>query len=144
MAAVTGEPISVVRNAIRLASGKVFKTNGSAWPVIGMYNDELIRAMQQLDWYVIEQWSEAADSAPYTLDAFAVEHGDDGPFIVNVTGHYVAISQGEFCDTAAVLPKNLFGGVLDRPWFGRTKRKGATWVRNWWRFENRPTDWPDV
>jgi hypothetical protein len=27
------------------------------------------------------------------------KRGNDGPFIVNVTGHYYAVSHGEICDT---------------------------------------------
>jgi hypothetical protein len=100
-----------------------------------MSNENLIEAMRLLGWHIAEQWNEPANGKPYTLDAFARDRGRDGPFIVNVTGHYVAISQSEFCDTATVLPKDLFGGVLDRKWFGDRKRKGSTWVRNWWRFE---------
>jgi hypothetical protein len=133
MSAVTGEPISVIRDAIRQASGKITRANGSAWPITGLSNRDLIPAMQLLGWNVAEQW--CANGKRYTLDAFAKDHGNDGPFIVNVTGHYVAISQSEFCDPFTVLPKDLFGGVLDRTWFGGRKRKGATWVHKWWRFE---------
>lgn len=142
MSAVTGEPISVIRDAVRQASGKITKKDGSAWPVMGMHNKDLIAAMRLLGWRVAERWRERRRKGdkPYTLDAFAKDHGHDGPFIVNVTGHYVAISQGEFCDTATVLPKDLFAGVLDRNWFDDRKRKGSTWVRAWWRFEKHTSD----
>jgi hypothetical protein len=135
ISAVTGEPISVIRDAIRQASGKIARANGSAWPITGVNNENLLAAMQLLGWQIVEQWSEPAAGGPYTLDSFARDRGNDGPFIVNVTGHYVAISQGEFCDPFTVLPKDLFGGVLDRKWFGGRKRKGSTWVRKWWRFQ---------
>jgi hypothetical protein len=136
MSAVTGEPISVIRDAVRQASGKITTANGAACPIAGVSNENLIAAMRLLGWHVVEQWSELADGKPYTLDDFARDRGHDGPFITNVTGHYVAISQSEFCDPFTCLPKDLFGGVLDRTWFGGRKRKGSTWVRKWWRFQN--------
>jgi hypothetical protein len=134
MSAVTGKPISVVRDAVRQASGKIHKSNGSAWPVMGMHNADLVAAMRLLGWRVAEEWHEPEGGKPYTLDSFARDRSYDGPFIVGVTGHYVAISQGEFCDTVTVLPKDLSAGVLDRPGFS-CQRKGSAWVRSWWRFE---------
>jgi hypothetical protein len=73
-------------------------------------------------------------SKRYTLDAFAKEHGDDGPFIVNVTGHYVAISNGEFCDPYVKRPK-AFAEAFEGKWYGGRKRKGSVGVQKWWRFE---------
>ena len=134
MSAVTGLPISEIRDAIRQATGNITTTNGAAWPIMGVSDDHLIKAMVLLGWRVAESWSEPAPTRKYTLDEFARDHGDRGPFIVNVTGHYVAISEGEFCDTFTKLPCNLFAGVLDRKWYGHRKRKGSTWVRRWWRF----------
>ena len=138
MSAVTGESISTIRDAVRQASGQIQRADGSAWPVTGVATEDMVSAMRLLGWQVAEQCHEPKDGKPYTLDAFARDHGHDGPFIVNVAGHYVAISQSEFCDPFTVLPKDLFGGVLDRPWFGDRKRKGSTWVRKWWRFEKLP------
>jgi Protein of unknown function (DUF3102) len=126
MSAVTGEPISVVRDAVRQASGKIHKSDGSAWPVMGMHNADLVAAMRLLGWRVAEEWHEPEGGKPYTLDSFAKDRGHDGPFIVAVTGHYVAISQGEFCDTITELPKDLSVDVPNRP---------GAWVRSWWRFE---------
>jgi hypothetical protein len=122
MAAVTGEPISVIENTIHRVA------------VTGMYDVELLAAMELLGFYVVEQWN--SNGVRYTLDRFAKEHGRDGPFIVAVTGHLVAISQGEFCDTSTMLPCDLFGGVLDQQCW--CKRIGSTWVRNWWRFHQLP------
>jgi hypothetical protein len=135
MAAVTGEPVSVIRGAIRQAAGKISTANGSAWPVMGVSNENLIKAMKLLGWHITAEWNDTAIEGHYTLDQFAKDHGNDGPFIVNVTGHYVAISHGEICDPFTCLPKDLFGGVLERGWYGGRKRKGSTWVRRWWKFE---------
>jgi hypothetical protein len=137
MSAVTGRPVSEIADAIRQASGKITKANGADWPVMGVDNDSLIKAMALLGWNVVEM---GAEPTKYTLDDFAHDHGRRGPFIVNVTGHYVAISDGEFCDTFTKLPSDLFGGVLDRKWYGNRKRKGSTWVRRWWRFAPSSND----
>jgi hypothetical protein len=125
MAAITGEPISVTKDAIRRARGKIAKAN-----VTGMNYEELPAAMELLGWYVVEQWS--SNGVRYTLDAFAKDHGRDGPFIVNIPTHFAAISEGEFCDTFTKQPCDLFGGVLDQQCW--VKRLGSTWVKNWWRF----------
>jgi Protein of unknown function (DUF3102) len=137
MSAVTGRPVSEIGDAIRQASGKITKANGADWPIMGVDNDSLIKAMAFLGWNVVEM---GAEPTKYTLDEFAHDHGRRGPFIVNVTGHYVAISDGEFCDTFTKLPCDLFGGVLDRKWYGNRKRKGSTWVRRWWRFAPSSND----
>jgi hypothetical protein len=122
MAAVTGEPISVIEDAIRRASGKIAK------PVRGVNHKHLLAAMELLGWHVVE---EGGESVRYTLDAFAKDHGHDGPFIVAVTDHYVAIS--EFCDTTMILPCDLFSALDQQRWW--CKRIGSTWVHSWWRFE---------
>lgn len=133
ISAITGLPISEIRDAIRQASGKVRRSDGSAWPVRGIYDRDLISAMKKLGWRVAEQ-GEAAKQKRQRLYDFARDHGDAGPFIVSVSRHYVAIGGGEFCDTSTCLPKNIADGVLDRPGFG-LKRKGAAQVKHWWRFE---------
>jgi hypothetical protein len=125
MAAVTGEPISVIEGAIR---GPV----SAEAKVTGVNDVQLLAAMELLGWYVVDQGS-YNNGVRHRLDAFAQEHGRDGPFIVAVTGHYVAISESEFCDTAAKLPCDLFDALDQSRWW--CKRIGSTWVRNWWRFE---------
>jgi hypothetical protein len=120
MAAVTGMPISVINEAIR-----------RAYPVFGKTDGTLLLAMELLGFYVVEEWSRGG--VRYKLDRFAKEHGRDGPFIVAVTEHYLAISNGDFCDSITMATCDLFGGVLNQPsWRG--KRLGSKWVWHWWRF----------
>jgi hypothetical protein len=125
MAAVTGEPVSVIENAIR---GFV-----SAEPpnIIGVNDVQLLAAMELLGWHVVEEGS-INDGLRCKLDEFAKAHGRDGPYIVAVTEHYVAISENEFCDTGAKQPCDLFDALDQSRWW--CKRIGSTWVRHWWRF----------
>ena len=118
MAAITGESISVIEDAIHRVA------------VTGMYDVQLLAAMELLGWYVVEEWS--SNGVRYTLDAFAKDHGRDGPFIVAVTRHFVAISEGEFCDTGTMAPCDLLSALdQSRCW---CKRIGSTWVHSWWQF----------
>jgi hypothetical protein len=55
MSAVTGEPISVIRDAIRHVSGRVETADGRAYLVIGVRPIVLVNAMQLLGWEVIEK-----------------------------------------------------------------------------------------
>jgi hypothetical protein len=133
MAAVTGEPISVIHNAIYRASN--YKVN----PANGITDRICLAAMELLGWSVfevgwtaVEEWNGYGEG--YTLDAFAEAHGSRGPFIVMLTKHCVAISGGEFCDTSMELPCDLFEALDQSGW--RCNRIGSTWVHNWYRFEN--------
>jgi hypothetical protein len=125
MSAVTGERISVIRDALRHVSGRVETADGRAYPVKGVYDDDLVNAMQLLGWEVIASETENYNrSGIFRLGDFLDEYGDDGPFIVCVTGHYYAVSHREICDTAICLPKEIT----------RFKRGRARWVRGWWMF----------
>jgi hypothetical protein len=114
MAAVTGEPFSVIEDAIRGGFGKA--------NVTGMNHVQLLAAMELLCWYVVEEWS--SNGVRHRLDAFAKEHGRDGPFIVAITDHYVAISEGEFCDTGTMAPCDLLSALDQSRWW--CKRIGST------------------
>jgi hypothetical protein len=121
MAAVTGERIPVIRDAIRHVRGRVETADGRAYPVMGVSNDALVDAMQLLGWEVVA--SEARRDI-FRLGDFLDEYGAGGPFIVCVTGHYYAVSHGEICDTAICFPKEIT----------RFKRGRAQWVQGWWKF----------
>jgi hypothetical protein len=95
--------------------------------------------MDQLGWTAVDE-RKPVGKTRYTLAAFAQEHGNDGPFILEVTGHYVAISHGQLCDPFTRVPVDLFGGILDTGWYGDRKHKGATGVKKWWRFARRDPD----
>lgn len=129
ISAVTGLRISVIREALRQASGKLETANGSAHPVMGVANSDLVKAMELLGWRVT--WAvrtdnkDAATPDKYRWDDFLEDHAAGGPFIVNVTGHYIAVSHGEVCDTFTKLPIPA----------ARWKRGRKRWVKGWWKFE---------
>jgi hypothetical protein len=124
MSAVTGERISVIHDAIRHVSGRWETANGCAYPVTGVSHDDLVNAMQLLNWEVIASEIENNRRDIFRLGDFLDEYGDDGPFIVEVTGHYYAASHGEICDTALRLPTKIT----------LFKRGRARWVWRWWKF----------
>ena len=129
MSAVTGLPISQIRDAIRKASGKELTADGRAYPVMGIRNVDMIVAMELLGWRAI--WTVFNNNAEigtpdwYRLDDFLSDHARSGPFIVEVTGHYIAVSYDEVCDTFTKLPIPV----------ERWKRGRKRWVRSWWKFE---------
>jgi hypothetical protein len=121
MAAVTGEPISMIRDAIRKARGKAKKSNGAAMPIMGVSEKDLIEAMSILGWKAVE--SDPFDICP--LDDFLNHRGnDDGPFIVCGPQHCYAVSHGEICDTDTYFPKDIAQFKPDR----------NDWVERWWKF----------
>lgn len=117
--AVTGCLGSDVRDAVRQARGDIRDVNGAHMPVMGMSNKDLLATMTVLGWRVVEEW-EAPDGKlelvddpkgdwfasggvrksykrpvgfkPRIFSDFLRERGNDGPFIINVTGHYMAVS----------------------------------------------------
>lgn len=155
--AVTGLPGSDVRDAIRQARGNIMSRGGTHMPVAGLSNKDLLAAMAILGYGVVEKW-ESPDAElrlvddpkgdwhlanggrgrlarpegfkPYKFSTFLAERGTDGPFIVNVTGHYMAVSGGEVCDAYDTgLPKDI-ERYLTR---GKPKYRNA-WVWKWWKF----------
>jgi hypothetical protein len=121
-----------------------FKANGHHRPIMGLSDLELIGATDRLGWDVIasgrpvdlnQKMTREAARKLCTLDEFAVEHGHDGPFIVCVTWHF----WGEFCDTFTEVPVPL-DAALRRPTGYGKARRGAVWVRNWWKFANGEDD----
>lgn len=89
-------------------------------PVFGLSNDDLMLAMDILGWTLI---AHAPPPRGTTLDTFMEALGRMGTYIVNVTGHYIAVSQGEVCDTATRMPipyaswRNKRGGRHVKHWF---------------------------
>lgn len=158
MCAVTGLQLSEVKAAIRQASGKITDAAGRAHRISGVANKDLLAAMSLCGWHVcetqeyprgrmeIDRSTERPDGSfgkfkrpdgwkPYTFDVFLRERGDDGPFIVNVTGHYLAAGWGEVID-----PFNPIGvdieKYLARKWGkGKRGRYQHAHVQCWWKFE---------
>lgn len=155
--AVTGLPGSEVRDAVRQARGDIRDASGAHMPVMGMSNTDLLATMTLLGWTAAEKW-EAPNGAlrlvddpkgqwigpggvrrsyrrpegfkPYIFSDFLRECGGGGPYIVNVTGHYMAVSAGEVCDAYEnFLPREI-DRYLTR---GKPKYRNA-WVWKWWLF----------
>lgn len=141
--AVTGLPLSQVKAAIRQASGKITDAAGRSHRVSGVANKDLIGALTILGWHTIEQaecLNPGTRRDQFTFAEFCQARGNDGPYIVNVTGHYIAVGWGEMCD-----PSNEIGCDLKsyfaREWKrGKRSRHQNAWVHRWWKFaKNEPT-----
>lgn len=69
---------------------------------------------------------------PLPFSDFLRERGTEGPFIVNVTGHYMAVSHGEVCDAYEnSLPRDIDAYLKIK----KKMRYRNAWVWRWWRFE---------
>jgi hypothetical protein len=130
IAAITGQPISVIREVIRTQIGT--KANGHAMPVMGVSNKDLLATMATLGWRVIAESGDAENESNRRdifrfgdfLD-YVQMHEHAGPYIVNVTGHYYAVDSDEICDTHLQIPIEIH----------RFKRGRRRWVKRWWQFE---------
>src|SRR5580658_4888108 len=129
MAAVTGAPMDDIRDAIRQARGpEARRSDGGHMPIIGVSNKELLEAMELLGWGVVETMlsTDYEGPTPHTKlrlrDFLDMVQMREGSYIVNVTGHYIAASEGEVCDTYTKLPIAI----------PRWKRGMGRWVQNWW------------
>jgi hypothetical protein len=140
IAAVTGESLEDVRAAIHQVRGEGFLAkNGNRMPITGMTNNELLKVMVELGWRGVEcavpegqHWGLRKLERPFPkLKEFCQQRGSEGPFIVNVTGHYIAVGGGEVCDTRTRFPIEIERAMKRTGWAG-------AWVRNWWRFERQP------
>lgn len=148
IAAVTGLQGNDIRDAIRQARGDIRNAAGGHMPVAGMSRKDLLATMDVLGWDVVEEWHEPSRRQqvvgqgfdaklvrpdgykPLAFAAFLRERGDGGPFIVNVTGHYIAVSDGELCDAdTCPLPTEI-----DRYLARKRQRYAGSWVAHWWRF----------
>jgi len=118
IAAITGQPISVVRDACRMAR------HGADWPtkflrapnVKGMVNRELETALRTLGY--VGRWMHVPGNP--TFAAWLENRTGEQrckPCVVNVTRHYVTVSGYEFVDT---FTKGEIVDVYEAP--GRRKR----------------------
>ena len=127
IAAITGEPISIIRDVIRSQIGT--KRNGHARAVMGISCVTMIKTMQILGWQVVAHTNcTLRYKGAYRLNDFLelVQMGTvRGPHIVEVTGHYYAVDEDEICDTHLRLPLEIH----------RFKRGRQRWVKRWWKFE---------
>jgi hypothetical protein len=126
IAAVTGEPISIIREVIRAQKGT--KINGHAMPVIGISPTMLVNTMKVLGWEVVAHHDYTKTEHIYRLNDYLelVQMGTvKGPHIVWVTGHFYAVDDDEICDTYTKIPMDIH----------RFKRGRQRWVKRIWKFE---------
>ena len=130
IAAVTGEPVSVIRNIVRDIRGCT-KSNGALLPIMGLSNEELLMTMARLGWFVTDKSGDTDNRENkdiFRLDDFLddIQMGRrKGTYIINVTGHYYAVDEDEVCDTRTQIPIEIH----------RFKRGRKRWIQRWWRFE---------
>jgi hypothetical protein len=144
MCAVTGLRLSECKAAIRQSSGKIMDAAGRSHRVTGVDQSHLLGAMALVGWRVAEEWLNPNAQSQYwrkarrglTFEQFCTERGASGPFIVNVTGHYIAVSHSEMCDPFNVLPVEL--DAYFKRTRGKPGRYHGAWVQRWWRFEPSP------
>ena len=133
--AVTGCLRSDVCDAIHQARGNKKTAAGAHWPITGISNKHLLKAMSILGWRVADKTNIPTKQVLYFKD-FLTERGNDGGrYIVNVTGHYIAVANGEVCDSganASKIPIDI-NRYLTRGKYGYRH----AWVRRWWRFQHR-------
>lgn len=110
IATVTNTPISKIHKMIRRYRNDRFrKIYGRSKPIpasyekkriTGMHNFELLEIMRRLGNPFKKAYRTKTDGIPgMSLKTFCEDYGHMGPFIVNVTGHYVSVSKGMICDT---------------------------------------------
>ena len=109
IAAVTASSLDEVRSKIYQLRRRYHdvRRDGSDKPITGMDFHEINSVMEALGWRVVGDQEYGSPSSHLTLRRFAKDFGDQGPFIADVGGHVVAISEGDLCDTKTVFPVPL-------------------------------------
>jgi hypothetical protein len=106
ISSITQTPISTIQKMVRRVRSDCEKAyygrrikRDRKLPVRGMYKSEVVQVMKRLKF-------KTSEFKPYTgtLAAFCDDRAHLGPFIVQVTGHFVAVSQGMICDTWSKKP----------------------------------------
>jgi hypothetical protein len=142
MVAVTGASMADVKDAIRHARGKLVDVAGKSYRVGGVWHCDLVAAMRLLGWEPIEAWEDPnaqvrgcnwrGKRAQTTFTDFLRDRGHDGPFIVTLTTHYLAVGWGEVVDPFHLLGRNIQSYLAARPTRSKRDRfraaKGATVV----------------
>jgi len=122
IAAVTGEPVSVIRDVVRGLRGP--RSNGTRRAIMGMSNTELLKVMTMLGWNLTERDPAYRTGVLRLGDFLDTRARNDGPFVVNVRNHYYAASHGEVCDTNLQIPIEI----------ERFRNGRQRWVQRWWKF----------
>jgi hypothetical protein len=110
ISSITQTPVSTIQKMVRRIRGPQYRyierKRGGGYikkpykaPVRGMYDNEVIEVMRRLKFNLIEE-----KSFKGTFKSFCEDYGHAGPFIVQVTRHYIAVSKGMACDTYSKTP----------------------------------------
>jgi hypothetical protein len=95
IAAVTGEPISIIRDIIREQVGT--KKNGHAKPNIGVSREVLLKTMHMLGWHVIKTGGKISQARQRIIERHRVRHHDENDDVITPTTRDI-IRFGDFLD----------------------------------------------
>jgi hypothetical protein len=98
ISSIANVPVSKVRSMVQRMRGR--DRAGRRRAIRGMCNSEMLRIMARLG----RKPQLLGNTHGMTLGQLCADIGHYGPFIVNVTGHYVALSHGMICDTHTKVP----------------------------------------
>lgn len=112
IAGITGAPLDVIykkfRSVRKKAGGRLrayrenrdgcYRPNGPLIPIRGTSKYECLEVLRLLGWK-LKQENRASDRCA-TLGQFCEDRGHMGPYLVNVTGHWVAVSGGKVLCTS--------------------------------------------
>lgn len=135
LAALTGFPTSKVFKMVRRVradrdrkhydrvpkGGGVLDINGRKKPIKSMQNHEMLTVLHRAG---LKSCAIGVPENHLTLGQFCDDKGHMGPFLVNVSHHYVVVYKGQIIDT---MTKRA-----PIPW--REYKKLRTKVVQWWRF----------
>jgi hypothetical protein len=134
ISSITGFPPSKVIKMIRrvradherkyygrvLHGGRVKRIDGRRMPVKGTSNGEVLEVLRRAGFKPTKKGSPDKTS----LRQFCDDYGHTGPFLVEVTGHYVTVSHGMICDTRTGYTPIPFAEYKKLRWM----------VKRWWKF----------
>jgi hypothetical protein len=118
--ALTGVPVSRIEMMIRRRRRGYRDSKGRRRPIKGTYSGEILCALQVLGC----KWEPFKTREP-TFGRFCEDTAHiNATFLVEVTGHFMAVYRGTFCDTSHLQPTPVEG-------YPKAKRR----VRRVWRIE---------
>jgi hypothetical protein len=149
IAAITGQPVSVIYKRLRRVradrdrknygkvpvGGALKRMDGHKRPIVGTSNHEVLTVLERLGYPSVAMdvvgrklargWG--GMQSTMTLRRFCDDMAHLGPTLIEVTGHYVAVSRGMILDTQT--------GYVPIPW--RDYPKLGWRVQRWWRFNEK-------
>lgn len=146
IAAITGAPISVVYKKLRrvradgdrrrygkvVNGGNVKRVDGKKRRIVGTGTTEVLKVLKRLGYPVVARLPQHKRPAGITLRQLCDDRAHLGPHLVEVTGHWIAMSRGMLCDTHRRTPV---------PWKEHPLLRSK--VIAWWVFPERPPVQPE-